>query len=542
MSINYSKLPGFQNLFLDYLYEFDKVRNFFPCDFRDTDQYAKKFERITSAERDHKEALTTILLKQYENYSISSETEFNIKSLALNDTLAVVTGQQAGIAGGPLYTLYKTITAIKLAEKLKNEYPEYNFVPVFWMETDDHDFNEIASINLLGPKNDIVKLDYNDGHEEDVNRGSISKLKLTDEIDTFINSISENLRETDYKNDIVKLLSFAYTDGKRIADAFKELLIYFFDKYGLVIVDPSDSELKEILKPLFANEIENFQAHSDELLARSAELEEVYHVQVKVKPINLFLTDDDGGRYLIDPIDNEFRLKGKRKRISKEDLMNQLNDNPERFSPNVLLRPICQDYLFPTAFYIAGPSEISYFAQVNCNYNLFNVEQPFIYPRASATIIEKQLSSLMNKYKLEFVDLLKDNKVLRNQVINATSAVDVENLFSESDKILELLMEKLKEELLLIDESLADGADKSLNKMSQALNSLKIRSESANERINVTIIRQIGKIQNNLYPADNYQERVFNWTHFANKYGLDFVKWLFDELSIEDRDHQIIEK
>ena len=195
------------------------------------------FDKITSAERDHREELTTILLKQYENYSISSETEFNIKSLALNDTLAIATGQQAGISGGPLYTLYKTITAIKLAEKKKKEHPEYNFVPVFWMEIDDHDFNEIASINLLGQKNDIVKLVYNDGKEEGINRGSVSKLKLTDEIDSFINSISENLRDTEYKNDIVKLLSFTYTDGKRIADAFKELLIYFFDRYGLVIID-----------------------------------------------------------------------------------------------------------------------------------------------------------------------------------------------------------------------------------------------------------------------------------------------------------------
>jgi len=206
-----------------------------------------------------------------------------------------------------------------------------------------------------------------------------------------------------------------------------------------------------------------------------------------------------------------------------------------------LLRPICQDYLFPTAFYIAGPSEISYFAQVNCNYNLFNVEQPFIYPRATVTIIEKQIATLMSKYNLEFVDILKEEKVLRNKVINATSVINVESLFSESEQVLVLLMEKIKERLFAVDESLSDGVDKSLNKMTQALHSLKIRSESANERNNGTITRQISKIQSNLYPLDNYQERVLNWTHFANKYGLDFVKWIYGELSVKDHNHQIIE-
>jgi bacillithiol biosynthesis cysteine-adding enzyme BshC len=540
MSIHYSKLTGFHDLFLDYLYKFENVKKFFHHDFSDVNLYADMFEKIVSAEKDHKEELTTVLLKQYENYSISDETEFNIKSLALTNTLAIVTGQQAGFCAGPLYTIYKTITAIKLAEKLKKNYPEYNFVPVFWMEIDDHDFDEISSLNMLGSNNEVVHLTYKD-HQEETVRSSISKITLDKEIDAFINSVSENLRDTDYKEEIVKLLSFAYTDGKRISDAFKELLISLFDKYGLVIADPSDPAIKEILKPLFVHEIENFQANSDVMLARSAELEEVYHAQVKVKPINLFMEDEDGGRYLIDPVENEFRLKGKRKRISKEDLLNQLDKSPQKFSPNVLLRPICQDYLFPTAFYIAGPSEISYFAQVNCIYPLFNVEQPFIYPRASATVIEKQISNLLDKYDLGLADLLNDEQLLKNKIVNAASAVDIDNLFGESEKVLELLAEKISEELVTIDKSLSDAVNKSLDKMNQALHNLKVRSESANERNNFTTIRQLEKIRNNLYPGANYQERVFNWTHFANKYGFDFINWLFDELSIEDRNHQILE-
>lgn len=161
-----------------------------------------------------------------------------------------------------------------------------------------------------------------------------------------------------------------------------------FDNYGLIIFDPQDAEVKEMLKPIFKKEITDFRAHSEKLVNISANLEEEYHAQVKVRAINLFYHTDEG-RYLIEPVENEFRLKRKRKKFLFDELIDLIEKEPARFSPNVLLRPVVQDYLLPTAFYIGGPSEISYFAQVMPLYNLYQIEPPIIFPRASATLIEK---------------------------------------------------------------------------------------------------------------------------------------------------------
>ena len=180
----------------------------------------------------------------------------------------------------------------------------------------------------------------------------------------------------------------------------------------MVIFDPQDAEVKKVLKPIFRKEITDFRNHSEKLVHISAKLEEEYHAQVKVRPINLFYSTD-GGRYLIEPVENEFRLRRKRKKFTYDELMALIENSPERFSPNVLLRPICQDFLLPTAFYIGGPSEVSYFAQAIPLYNLYGVEPPFIYPRSSATLIEKNISSLLEKYNLKLSDILIDLEQLK---------------------------------------------------------------------------------------------------------------------------------
>ena len=175
-----------------------------------------------------------------------------------------------------------------------------------------------------------------------------------------------------------KLKSF-YSPGRSLKEAFKELTFWLFDKYGLVIFDPQDSEIKDMLRPVFKKEITDFRKHTEKLVSVSAKLEDLYHAQVKVRPVNLFYSTD-GGRFLIDPVENEFRLRKKRKKFTFEELSNLIDTESDKFSANVLLRPICQDYILPTAFYVGGPSEIAYFAQVMPLYEFYNIQAPVIYP------------------------------------------------------------------------------------------------------------------------------------------------------------------
>lgn len=541
MYINFSNIPANQNLFLDYIEEFENVSKFYSKNFRDKDKYLNHFKILSSQNKEHKDILFEIILNQYKNYNISEATRKNIELLKFGNTIAIITGQQLGLFSGPLYTLYKTITTIKLSKKLSEEYPEYNFVPVFWLEGDDHDFNEVKTISVLNNENNLIDISYNDGIEEELNRGSIGQLKFNDNINLVFEELKISLRETEFKSSLLDLLKTIYLPGKTFLESFKELMYNLFDQYGLIIFNPLDSNVKKILKPIFKKAINDFQFHSMALVERSAELEEIYHAQVKVKAINLFYIDENE-RLLIEPTETgELRLKGKRKKFSFEEMKNLVENFPEKFSPNVLLRPICQDYLFSTGFYIAGPGEISYFAQVNPLYEFFSIEEPFIYPRASATIVEKGVNQVLAKYNLSVLDIFVEQKQLIENFIRISSELNTELIFNDAIKEFEIIFQKISNNISKVDKTLEDLSQKTLQKILQTLDYLRLKTSEAEKRKYEITIRQLSKLQNVLYPKQNLQERELNFIYFVNKYGMDFIKWLYNELTIDKFQHQILE-
>lgn len=540
MFINFADLPAHQNLFLDYLYEFENAERFYKINFRDTDKYAQIFESVSSHERYHLSELKNIIKAQYDGKQLSKQTEININSLDDDKTIAIVTGQQLGIFGGPLYTFYKIITAIKLCAHLKEEHDQYKFIPVFWLEGDDHDFDEVRTTKIIDNTNLLKSISYDDGLDEETNRGPVAEIKLGNNIYDLFNELSESLRETDFKKEVLDLLKNHYQPGKTFLEAFYDLLFEFFDESGLIIFNPTDPRVKKLLKPIFKKEIEDFREHSEDVVRTSADLEEYYHAQIKIKPINIFLNENEG-RFLLEPVDDEFRLKGKRKKFTKDELLNILKEEPARFSPNVLLRPICQDFLFPTAMYIAGPGEVSYFAQVIPMYKEFGLQQPIVYPRSSITILESNHKDIIEKYKLKFLDFFSEEDTLNEKILGLLSDINVDSAFDDSRKSMMELFEKLKNEIESLDPTLADavekGRDRSLNNVDQLLG----KAKKARERQHETALRQIEKVRTILYPNGNLQERELSFIYFAHKYGLDIVKWIFDQVLINKFEHQVIE-
>jgi bacillithiol biosynthesis cysteine-adding enzyme BshC len=522
------------------MYEFENVKEFYHKNFRDTELFKTHFLEVAEKKRSHRTLLPGILHAQYENFTPSKKTVENIDLLSSDKTLAVVTGQQLGLYGGPLYTFYKIITAIKLCASLREKYGDFNFVPVFWLEGDDHDFEEVRSANLISDNNEIVSVAYNDNEPAETNRGSIGKLVFNGNISAANEEVNSILRDNDFKPRLMEKLTACYKEGETFKSSFRRLLFDIFDEYGLIFFDPQDIKIKEILKPVFRRELENFSEHTKELVKVSAELEEVYHAQVKVNPINLFLDDDDG-RYLIEPADDDFRLKSKRKKILKNTLLEILDSNPQKFSPNVLLRPICQDYIFPTAFYIGGPGEISYFAQVIPLYGFFNVPQPLVYPRSSLTIVEKTIQKTIDKYNLRFSDLFSDKEMLFENVIKSISDMQFEQDFSACEKEMDQALDRLKGKLLSIDKTLNDAASKVYERVSQSLKILKDKTNEAQKKKHEATIRQLNKASNVLFPNGNFQERELSFIYFAHKYGLDIIKWIYSELAINRFEHQITE-
>jgi bacillithiol biosynthesis cysteine-adding enzyme BshC len=260
-----------------------------------------------------------------------------------------------------------------------------------------------------------------------------------------------------------------------------------------------------------------------------------------VKPINLFFVEEKE-RLSIEPTETgEYRLKGKRKKFTQEELLLQLESVPEKFSPNVLLRPICQDFLFPTAFYVGGPGEISYFAQVSPLYKIYDLEEPFIYPRSSATIVEKGVQAILEKNSLQYVDIFTEEEALIQKIVAASSEINLETLFQNSFEEINSSMNQLNHILPLIDKTLGDLTQKSKQRIDETLNYLKTKALESEKRKYDSTIRQVSKVRNVLFPNSNLQERELNWIYFANKYGIDIIEWIFNELAINKFEHQILE-
>lgn len=539
MAIKFSEIPGNPELFTNYVENFERVKEFFISNFRDESFLIKNLENFNKS-IEHREKLVSILRKQYSSENISEQTKKNIDAFLSENTFAVVTGQQLGILTGPLYTIYKIITAIKLSEQLKEKYPELNFVPVFWLEGDDHDFDEVNWIKILDNENSLTKIVYDDGLDAETNRGPIGNYQFDLTIDNFIEKISAALRETEFKSDLINLIKRFYYAGATFKSAFVGLIKEFFDNKGLIIFDPQDIEVKDWLKDIFKKDIESYRFISEELILRSARLEEKYHAQVKIKPINLFYIEDNG-RYLVEPSLNDFRLKGKRKKFTLEQLVAEIDSNPEKFSPNVILRPICQDFIFPTTHYVAGPSEICYHPQIYPYYAIHNLTPPILFPRASATVIEEKVQKILNKYNLKLLDFFTDVEALAINITDKNSEIVVNELFDKTISELHKPFEELKENLIKIDPTLEDVVKNAENKTYQALDIVKEKALNAQRKKNEIIFRQIYKTSNILYPDENLQEREINFIYFANKYSLNFIDYMFNKLDINLFEHQIVE-
>ncbi|HCY75569.1 MAG TPA: bacillithiol biosynthesis cysteine-adding enzyme BshC [Ignavibacteriales bacterium] len=540
MFINFSDIPKNQNLFLDYLYEFENVMEFYKHDFRNKEIYVQIFKNICESRKARQLNLSSIIKEQYSAFSnLSGKTVRNIDLLEKEKTIAVVTGQQLGIFGGPLYTIYKIITTIRLANQLSERYDNFKFVPVFWLEGDDHDFNEVRSINLFDTENQVINIGYKEEIADDDAKQSIGHLVFDSGLDVLFNHFESSLRDTEFKNELVGKLKECYKTGKTFKQSFKELIYWLFDEYGLIIFDPQDPKVKALLKPIFKKEVNDFAQHTQKLIQVSARLEEIYHAQVKVKPVNLFYHTDDG-RYSVEPVEEVFKLRRKRKQFTKDEILLEIDNAPERFSPNVLLRPICQDYLLPTGFYIGGPSEISYFAQVTPLYDFYDIETPIVFPRSSLTILEKNVSSGLDKYDLTMNDIFLGLDELKEKVIAGLSENNIERSFDEASKDIELIFDKIKENLFAIDKTLVDSSGRYKEKIISSIMELRSKAIKAQETKHETTIRQLTRLSNLLYPLGNLQEREINFTYFYNKYGKDFIRKIYDDISVNEFEHQIL--
>jgi bacillithiol biosynthesis cysteine-adding enzyme BshC len=404
-SLDYRSLPSYKPLFLDYLHRFDALSPFFAADPFEPDSWLKVASALEA--RSASQDAATPLRALNEALGADEHALRSIDGLK-EGALAVVTGQQVGLFGGPLYTLYKAMSAVRLA-RAAEEQLQKRVVPLFWMDTDDHDFAEVQNAWVLDPAYDLVNLRYEG--RDDNERFAVGGRELNADIESVLNHAEKTLPETEFKQEVLAALRQSYAPGNTMARAFGSWLLRMTRGTGLAVVDPALPELKRIGAGVFEREIADgsestrlVQKTTEELLALG------YHAQASASETNLNL-------FYADPSRNPIAASADS--TARDDWKRRAGDEPEKFSPNVLLRPIYQDTLFPTLAYVAGPNELAYFAQLKRVYEHFDVTMPLIASRASLTVIERAQARFLERYDVELVSLDTDDESVLNDIVRA---------------------------------------------------------------------------------------------------------------------------
>ena len=544
MSVSFEERSDFNSLYLDYLNNFDKVKEFFHYNFKNHDDFVKcvedkKQSYLKNADFD-RIRLADVLKDQNESFNSSKAALENIEHLRNENTFAIVTGQQVGMLSGPLYTIYKALNTIKLANELNEKYEDNKFVPVFWLECEDHDFLEINNVNILDKKNEQLNVAYFEGGEESEKYlKPVGKIVLDEHIETFKKELNDALQDTDFKEDLFRKINETYKVGENLKTAFAKFMNAVLIDSGLVFFDPSDEKIKELSVPIYEKELKTFSQLCEIVIDTTAELEQVYEPQVKPRAINLFYIHEDS-RYALQPHESGLiALKNSRQKFEKEELFNILYTQPENFSTNVITRPILQDFILPTVAYVGGPSEIAYFAQLKGAYEFYDITMPIIYPRTSVSLIEKRVSSFLEKNDIDFSELL-DEKALSEKLIGRTDQTNIEDLFTAYLDELNSLNFGFATELEKIDKNMVNSIKGKFQKNVEIVEDFKKKFQDAQLRLNDANLKKMRSVVGAIYPGSVLQERVFNVGYFLNKYGPEFVEYLYNEIDINNFEHQVI--
>ncbi|MGZ5424024.1 MAG: bacillithiol biosynthesis cysteine-adding enzyme BshC [Candidatus Aminicenantales bacterium] len=521
----------------DYLYDFGKVREFYNGDFREPAAFERQTERVRSRQI-ARDDLAAVLSGQNESYGCGPETQGAIAKLARDEACAVVTGQQVGLFSGPLYTIYKALTAIKLADTL-NHRGLGSFVPVFWLASDDHDLAEIDHIALLDKDNRLREIRCPTPSRE--SKVPVSKIPLPRDIGDCLEQLKDLTLDTEFKADILGSLSEAYQPGRSYVEAFGRWMTRLFKSRGLVLIDASHPRLKEMGREIFFREIAEGSPSTRRAVAASERLRQAgYEAQIPLHEgiLNQFYAERE--RQAIQWQDGAYDIKGLPAMATKEDLLKLAKEKPSVFSPNVLLRPLYQDAVLPTVAYVGGPSEIAYFGQLKGVYEAFGLPMPVIYPRKNVTIVERKIDHILKKYGLSVPDLWRNAAGAIGEITKQEIPDSVGRALLLARDHLERDYASVKAEILAFDPGLTESADRAKGKMNQQLDFLQKKVQQAARKRNDIAVQQLHKALDNLFPNQRLQERVFNIVPYLIKYGAPFIDQLDQAIDIDVADHQFL--
>lgn len=527
----FRQVPHTSKLFLDYLDFLPSVQAFYSRSPRFL-EWAKDESASIQYPAERRSQVAAILDRQNRNWGASASTLENIGRLR-SGACAVVTGQQVGLFGGPVFSIYKALSAVKLAQAARKL--GIDCVPIFWLATEDHDFEEVNRVQIPAAEGKLETLASGAQAKPDAPVGTVS---FGHEIEQTVARVAELLGDSE----AAKLLGECYRDGENFGSAFAKLFARLFSDFGVILLDGSDRELDGLAAPLYTSALERAPDITQALLDRDAKLHAAgYHQQVKVTSSStLLFAMRDGTRIPIHQTKTGEFLVGEEK-ISRQQLLDLALKSPQWFSPNVLLRPVVQDYLLPTLCYVGGAAEVAYFAQTAAVYDSLADRNTPVVPRFSATVIEPKLKVLLDKYRLTIAEIFEGPEILRETIGARRLPPNLQNSFEKAAAGVENSMRAVRESLAELDKTLIESAENAESKMLYQINNLRARAARAELRHSEVIQRHAELISNALYPAKGLQERSFAGIYFLAKYGRELMSGLLDVMHPDCLDHQIVE-
>jgi bacillithiol biosynthesis cysteine-adding enzyme BshC len=538
----FQQIPHTTRLFLDYLSYSPSVRGMYPRSPIFSEWVKDESQRVVyDAARRGK--VSEILERQNRAWGASDKTLANIERFR-RGALAAVTGQQVGLFGGPLFSIFKALTAVKLAEQATAA--GVDCVPVFWLATEDHDLAEVNHVALLSENGlpERFAVESRAFESNAVGDAPVGTVKFGPEIEPVVERAATLLGDSN--SDVTTWLREAYRPGETLGSAFGLLFARLFADWGVILLDPADKDFHTLAKPLFRAVIERASDLDEALLARGKALEAAgYHQQVKVTSATTLLFEvKNGARTVVRRRNNggnggEFAVG--EERISYRELRDQIEEAPEKFSPNVLFRPVVQDYLLPTLVYTGGAAEVAYFAQAAVVYEKLLGRVTPILPRFSATLVEAKPQRILTRYQLGLPDLFLGPEKAREAIAARSLPSDLQARFTEAYANAEQSMAAVRESIGRLDSTLIEAADRARTRMWYQINRLHRRASRAELLRNEVVTRQADALSHALFPHKALQEREVAGVSFVARYGTELLANLYQMIQPDCHDHQVIE-
>lgn len=536
LAIDLQRLPWASRLSIDYVHAFPKLAEFYAGDPAQPEAWRAAIARAQQHPRDRAALSAAIAAQQRQRRAPAAALAASAR-LADPASIAIVTGQQAGLFGGPIYTLLKAITTIVLAKKIEQEH-RVPAVPVFWIDAEDHDWEEVRGCGVLD--DDLQLRTVQIGTPPGAGEGPVARVALDASVRTALDELRAILPATEFTGDLFAPLEAAYVEGVTMTHAFGAWIDALLGPLGLVVFDCSDKAAKPLVASLFARELQTAGRSAALAAGAGTDLESIgYHAQVTPSKDSVALFYLNGGREGIKRAGSDF-IVGDDRTVPAATLIAEAQEHPERFSPNVLLRPLVQDALFPTVAYVGGPSELAYLGQLRGLYTHFGLPMPLIYPRATATIVDAGAARFLTKYDIPLETLQPQDEAALNRLLESQLPQSVEDALQEAQRAAEERMAAVIQAVPTIDPTLEGAARSTLGKMTHELTALHNKVIQAAKRRDETLRRQFVRTRLQTFPDGTPQERIVGFVTLLNRYGSALVDLLAQELPIDMGKHWVV--